>query len=139
MGSKPSSAYVLALLALIPTNRTPWRLNSSAVCRVTSSDPTTYGQWLHVKKRTRTRASSKSDSRYDFPSVAGSVKSRAFSPICKVKVTLLLLSPEGEEALIWLHRRQTAASRPLLRLRAEESCRPVAGLTAGIKVRVNHR
>src|SRR5699024_11780776 len=63
-----SVSFVWALFELIPIKRTPLSLNLSAVSRVTSFDPTTYGQWLHVKKMTKT-SSLKSFKSYVFPSV----------------------------------------------------------------------
>ena len=44
----------------MPTNCTPLSINLSAVFRVTSSEPVTYGQWLHVKKITSVFALEKS-------------------------------------------------------------------------------
>src|SRR5690606_25336098 len=89
MWSKSSSGYVLALLELMPTNTTPLFLYFSAVCRVTSSLPSTYGQWLQVKNTTRNFASLKFSSEYVFPSVAGRLKPFAFSPGCNVNAIII--------------------------------------------------
>src|SRR6476660_2822810 len=97
MCGKSSSAYVFLLFELIPTKRTPRGANFSAVFRVDSSEPVTYGQWLQVKKTTNNWSLAKSSSAYVFPSVAGNRKSGARSPICRVK--LIFFSYPREEGM----------------------------------------
>src|SRR4051812_12222271 len=85
MWAKSSSGLVARLLELIPTKRTPEPACLSAVARVTSSEPITYGQWLQVKNTTSTGASAKDASDQVRPSVAGSEKSGALAPSGRVK------------------------------------------------------
>src|SRR6056297_228383 len=84
MWSKSSSGCTTVSFEFIATNFTPFGANFSALARVISSEPSTYGQWLHVKKTTRIGVSEKVVREYCFPSVAGSEKSGAASPSSSV-------------------------------------------------------
>lgn len=102
MCSKLSVAFVFTLFEFIPINATSLFWYFSAVFRVVSSDPTTKGQWLHVKNITSV-FDLKSVSLYVFPLVAGSSKSGAFAPSCNVNDIDFLVSWEYDAIYTLLH------------------------------------